>query len=153
MKLTKTSGKVAAVYAVFLGVFYIVIGVIECVEGFNAVFFMSESRILERIPAEFAPADFFGGLSAVVIGAAYLGVVGLWKAKFESLSFLLVGALMSTVFGVLYLLVFGANGFGAYLAGEEWEWTTDIARPEIWLFFASLPLGYFALNNTRGKTK
>jgi hypothetical protein len=148
MKLNESNGKVVATYALILGAIYFILGILEVVEGFGPFFGVTEGPVLG---AEHIPADLFGGLATIVIGAVYFGAAPLWKAKYESLSFLLVGVLISTVFGALYLLILGANGFGAYLAGEEWEWMADLLRPEIWLFFLSLPLGYFALKVTRTK--
>lgn len=148
MKLNESNGKVVATYALVLGIIYFILGILEVVEGFGPFFGVTAGPVLG---AEYISADLFGGLATIVIGAVYFGAAPLWKAKYESLSFLLVGVLLSTVFGALYLLILGANGFGAYLAGEEWEWMADLLRPEIWLFFLSLPLGYFALKVTRTK--
>ncbi len=148
MKLNESNGKVVATYALILGAIYFILGILEVVEGFGPFLGITEGPVLG---AEYIPADLFGGLATMVIGAVYFGVAPLWKAKYESISFLLVSALLSTVFGVLYLLIWGANGFGAFLAGEEWEWMAELLRPEIWLFFLSLPLGYFALKVTRTK--
>lgn len=148
MKLNESNGKVVATYALILGIIYFILGILEVVEGFGPFFGVTEGPVLG---VEWLPADMFGGLATIVIGAVYFGATPLWKAKYESLSFLLVGVLLSTVFGALYLLIWGANGFGAFLAGEEWEWMADLLRLEIWLFFLSLPLGYFALKVTRTK--
>lgn len=146
MRLNESNGKVVATYALILGAMYFILGILEVVEGFGPLFGVAVGPVLG---AEYIPADLFGGLATIVTGATYFGAAPLWKAKYESLSFLLVGVLLSTVFGALYLLILGANGLGAFLAGEEWEWMADLLRPEIWLFFLSLPLGYFALKVTR----
>lgn len=150
MRLSKGAGQTAAAYAVILGAAYIILGLLEVIEGFGPIAGITEESILG---VEWIPADLLGGVMAIIIGAVYFGATPLCKAKYESLSFLLVGALLSAVFGVLYLLVLGANGFGAYLAEElsEWEWMTDLLRPEIWLFFASTPLGIFAWRATKTK--
>jgi len=76
------------------------------------------------------------------------------------MGFMLVGAFLSSVFGVLYLLIVLADGIEALLSslsGGEWTWNwltdgaagTGILRPEIWLFLASLPLAFFALKRAR----
>ncbi|RLI10008.1 hypothetical protein DRO33_06025, partial [Candidatus Bathyarchaeota archaeon] len=54
--------------------------------------------------------------------------------------------LLAAAFGVLYILIFVANGLSALLAGgeelTEWlanSWLADVLRPEIWLFVIALP--------------
>jgi len=144
-----------AVYAIMLGIAYVIVGTSEFALGLwdllapgTAVNFFG------------VPVDLFGGFAAAVIGATYLGVVPLLKGKYESLGFILIGALLSAIFGVLYLLIVGADGFGTLLAfwkGQEWTWEwltkgsagSGLFRPEIWLFFASLPLAYFTLRITK----
>jgi hypothetical protein len=99
-----------------------------------------------------------------VTGATYLAATSLWKGKRESLGFVLVGVLLSTVFGALYLFIVCADGFGMLLSiwqGEEWTWEwltagtagTGILRPEIWLAAASLPLGYFGSKQQEERVK
>lgn len=159
MKLNESSGKTAATYAVILGVAYIALGLLEFIEGFGDFFAITGERILG---IQWIPVDIFGGIMTIIIGLVYFGAIPLWKAKYESLSFLLVGALLSAVFGALYLIIVAADGFGTVLAlidGEEWTWEwltagtagTGLLRPEIWLFFLSLPLVYFAWSATKAK--
>lgn len=149
MKLNKSIRKIVATYAAILGIIYLALGVLETIAGIGPLFLWETEGPVLGI--EWIPADLLGGLSAAFIGVVYFGAIPLWKAKHETVSFLLVATLLSAVFGVLYLLIFGANGFGAFLAGEEWELMGDFLRPEIWLFFLSLPLGYFALGVAKGK--
>lgn len=155
MGLNKGNGQMAAAYAIILGVVYVMIGAVEFATGFWDLLSPGAAESFLGIPI-----DLYGGFATLVIGAVYFGATLLLKEKYESLGFILIGTLLSAVFGVLYLLIVGADGFGTLLAfrsGEEWtwEWLTSgtagpgILRPEIWLFFASLPLGYFALKVTK----
>lgn len=119
-------GNKIGIYAFVLGVVYLVFGVLEVFGGVGLI-----------------PGDFFGGLALVVIAATYLnGVKGVFNGEHKGLSFILGGLFLTTVFGVLYLLVMGADGL-MYLLGEAEEFSAlaDF-RPAIWFFFASLPLAY-----------
>ena len=143
-----------AVYAAFLGSIYIIVGMTEFITGLWELFWPGTVGGFLGLPA-----DLFGGFSAVVIGAAYISSVLLWKER-ESLGFLLTATLLSIIFGILYLLIVCADGFGMLLCtweGEKWtwEWLTagtagpGILRPEIWLALLSLPLGYFAIKQPK----
>jgi|YelNatPaOPRAMG01_1025707.scaffolds.fasta_scaffold25031_4 hypothetical protein len=143
------------IYTIILGAAYIILGAVEFALGIYNL-----SSPMENASFIGVPADIFGGLATLVIGATYLSAMPLLKGLRESLGFILVGTLLSTVFGVIYLLIVCADGLGTLLAsleGEEWtwEWLTSgtagpgLLRPEIWLFFASLPLGIYVLKTTR----
>jgi hypothetical protein len=114
-------------YALVLGILYLIVGLVEVFGG-----------------ASFIPGDIFSGLALVVISVVYLyGIKGLWNANYGGLSFLLGGLLLSAAFGILYLLLMGADGL-MYLLGEAEEFSAlDDFRPGIWLFFISLPAVYF----------
>jgi len=155
MKLSEGTRKSLVIYTVILGILYIVVGLIEFATGLWNLFIPGAAQAILGLPI-----DLFGGFAALIIGATYFGAISLWKGDYESLGFILVGVLLSVVFGVLYLLIVGADGFGTYLAylnGEAWtwEWLTSgtagpgLLRPEIWLFFLSTPLGYFAWRVTK----
>ena len=157
MKLDKNFSKYMAVYAAVLGVFYIIVGSVEFITAFwNWFIEPGDNLSLLGLPCD----DLFGGLAALIIGIVFLGAIPLWKARYESIGFVLVGALLSVTFGAVYFLIVGADGFEtllAYSSGEEWtwEWLTagtlgvGLFRPEIWLAFLSAPLGYAALKATR----
>lgn len=157
MKLNKSNRQRAAVYAAVLGIIYTIIGAFEFTTGFWDLLSPGAAESLLGMPV-----DLFGGFAALVIGAVYLGAMQLLKGKCESLGFVLIGVLLSVVFGALYLLIAGADGFEALLVfwkGEDWTWNwltsgtagSGLLRPEIWLAFASLPLGYFTLKVTKKK--
>lgn len=121
-------GKIAAVYAIAIGIVWVAMSCIN-VSGSMGV-----------------QPDIFGGYASIVTGVVFLfGVRKLWRARYEGLSFLLVGLLLSTLFGILYLLILGANGLDHWLVGENPMWIQDL-RPEIWLWLISLPSLYFIRN-------
>jgi len=157
MKLSEGTRKSLITYAIILGTLYIITGLIEFATGLWDLLVPGAAEAILGLPI-----DLFGGFAVLVIGAAYFGAIPLWKGDYESLGFILVGVLLSVIFGVLYLLIVGADGFGTYLAyldGEVWtlEWLTSgtagpgLLRPEIWLFFLSTPLGYFTWRVTKTK--
>jgi hypothetical protein len=157
MKLSEGSRKSLAAYAIILGILYTIIGLIEFATGLWNLLAPGTAEAILGLPI-----DLFGGFATLVIGATYFGAIPLWRGDYESLGFILVGVLLSVVFGVLHLLIVGADGFGTYLEyldGEvwTWEWLTfgtvgpGLLRPEIWLSFLSVPLGYFAWRVTKTK--
>jgi len=96
------SGKMMALYAGLLGLVCVVVGVLELVGGLGM------------------PHDTFGGLVMLVVGSVYLcGVRELAQEKREGISFVLVGVMLSWVFGVLYLLMMGASFLDALVVGER----------------------------------
>jgi len=127
-------GKTIGIYAAVIGVVYLVLGVIEVFGGAGDVI----------------PGDLFGGLALVVIAATFLyGIKSTFDGDHKGLSFLIGGLFLSAVFGILYLLLMGADGL-MFLLGEADEFSVlaDF-RPAIWMFILSLPLAYLA----RGLTK
>lgn len=130
--MEKINLKVAGIYTLVLGTLYVIIGVLEVL--FDPILFGIESAI---------PAGLFSGLALLVIGGVYLyGVKDLWNNRREGISFLLGGAMLSAIFGVVFLLIMGADGL-MYWLGEAEEFSAIAEfRPEIWLFFMSLPAAY-----------
>jgi len=146
--LSLRAKRTLAVYASVLGLAYVMIGLLEVT---NAVYTQFLRPGAEEVPIALLglPAgDLFGGFSSLVIGLVFLQAVRLWKlGRDEDVAFVLVGSLLATTFGVLYILVFAANGVSALLAGGEelaaWlasGWLTDALRPEIWLLIPVLPV-------------
>jgi len=132
---TRKIGKTTAVYAFILGLLYLIVGPIEVAGG------------IEKYNI---PGDFWTGLALLVVAANYLYAVGgLWRGDLKGASFLLTGFILSTVFGLIFILLMGANGL-LYLLGEAEEFS-PIAdfRPEIWLFIASTPVAAFILKVKR----
>ena len=120
-------GKTIGLYAVVLGVLYLVIGMIEVFGG----------------AGDAIPGDLLGGLALVVIAVTFLnGVKRSFFGEHIGLSFLIGGLFLAAVFGILYLLLMGANGL-MFLLGEAEEFSAVTEfRPAIWLFILSLPLAY-----------
>jgi hypothetical protein len=156
----KAEEKHIVTYAIILGFIYTVFGAVEFTLGIYNLFTPIDNASFLGV----APADVFGGFAALVIGASYLSAMSLLKGVRESLGFILVGMLLSAVYGVIYLLIVCADGFRALLAsleGEAWTWEwlmrgsagTGFLRPEIWLFFISLPLAYLTLRTLRQSDK
>lgn len=130
--MKKMNLKVIGICALVLGALYVIIGALEVL--FDPILFGIESAI---------PADLFGGLALLVIGGVYLyGVRDLWNNRREGISFLIGGVVLSAIFGIIFLLIMGANGL-MYLLGEAEEFSIIAEfRPEIWLFLMSLPAAY-----------
>ncbi len=127
-------GKTIGIYAAVIGVAYLVLGVIEVFGGAGDVI----------------PGDLFGGLALVVIAVTFLyGIKNTFDGDHKGLSFIIGGLFLSAVFGILYLLLMGADGL-MFLLGEAEEFSVlaDF-RPAIWMFILSLPMAYLA----RGLTK
>lgn len=157
MKLSGGAGKAMATYAFILGILYLTIGSAEFTTGLWNLLSPGTAESIVGLPI-----DLYGGFATIVLGSTYLGATPLRRGKQESLGFVLVGVLLSTVFGLLYLLIVSADGLGTYLAyldGEAWTWewltsgTTSrgLLRPEIWLFFLSTPLALSAWKATKPK--
>lgn len=119
------TGKLLGIYASILGAISLAVGLLEISGGWG----------------EAIPGDLFGGLAPTVTAAAYLlGVKGTIAGRYEGLSFVVGGLFLTAVFGVLYLLTAGAEAL-MYLLGEAAAFPELLdLRPEVWIFFLSLPL-------------
>lgn len=131
------TGKRLGIYASVLGMICLLVGLVEIFGG----------------SGEVIPGDIFGGFVLVVTAVTYLnGVEGSFHGRHEGLSFLIGGLFLTAVFGVLYILIMGADGL-MYLLGEAEELPKLIkARPEIWIFILSLPLVQRVRNLTEKMT-
>ena len=76
MKVSRSSSRALVVYAVILGSIYLIIGTAEFTAGLWYLFQPENATAILNLPV-----DLFGGFSALVIGAAYLGGTFLWKGK------------------------------------------------------------------------
>jgi len=145
--------KLIVAYAVVLGIAYLALGVAELALGIQYLLWSNENVSLAGI----VPADILGGFASLVIGATFLFSSSVLRGARESWGYIIVGLFLSAVYGVLYMLIVGADGLNtwlSYVAGEgdwTWDWLTSgtagpgLLRPEIWLFLASLPLAYLTL--------
>lgn len=145
--------KLIVAYAVVLGIAYLALGVAELALGIHHLLLSNENASLAGI----VPADILGGFASLVIGATFLFSLSVLRGARESWGYIIAGLFLSAVYGVLYMLIVGADGLStwlSYVAGEgnwTWDWLTSgtagpgLLRPEIWLFLASLPLAYLTL--------
>ena len=80
------------------------------------------------------PADVFGGVILIVISSVFLR--GVMHEECEA--FFAFGSLMLAVFGVLYTLVFFADGLDAFITGSRWSALNNL-RIEIALIPLAVP--------------
>ena len=118
-----------------IGLYTALIGAITAIVGIFEILFVFTGSEL------WIPADLFGGLALLVIAAVYLSGNGeLLSKREEGLSFVLVGSILTGVFGILYILIMGAD-YLMYLLGEVDEFLIlDEVRPEILLLVAVIPV-------------
>jgi len=122
--------KAMGIYAAIIGLIYLFISIMEIFGGIYNV-----------------PKDIFGGLVLLVIAATYLtGVKRALKGECKGLSFLIAGVFLSSVFGILYILILFANWLEYLIGNASFSF---YLRPEIWLFFAILPLAYLIKKEIR----
>ncbi len=80
------------------------------------------------------PSDIFGGFALLVISATFSkGVL-----SEEPRAYLYIGSVLLAIFGLLYILVFLANGLDSIILVEEWQPLNDI-RPEMFILLLSIP--------------
>ena len=138
MGFSKGSGQIVALYSATLGLLYVLMGLLEIVGGFGV-----EIPLLAGVAGAFyVVGDSFSGFVLVVIGAVYLGGLGAVSGgDRKGLSYVSVGALMSTALLALYIANILSNGLGLVLGFEDWlEWTLmDDLRPGLLLWVLAIP--------------
>lgn len=121
-------------FTLIAGLLYVIFGILQ---------FIAITGVVE-IPL--VPPNTIGVMVLLVIGAVFLeGYRELSEGNSEGVAYVHVGIMLSIAFGILYLLVLGADTFSAYILELEdfEEWTImDDMRPEFYLGFLSLA-GYF----------
>jgi len=136
MKFDKGNGQIVGVYTALIGGLYTLLGVVEIL-GWLGV------EILPQLAGLFFVAnDAFNGFVLLVIGLVYLkGVGSVMSGEREGLSYVSVGALMSTVLLALYVANIVSNGLGLVLGFEDWlGWTVlDDFRPGLILWVLAIP--------------
>jgi hypothetical protein len=136
MKFDKGNGQIVGVYTALIGGLYALLGVVEIL-GWLGV------EILPQLAGLFFVAnDAFNGFVLLVIGLVYLkGVGSVMSGEREGLSYVSVGALMSTVLLALYVANIVSNGLGLVLGFEDWlGWTVlDDFRPGLILWVLAIP--------------
>ena len=142
MGFDKGNGQMVGVYTALIGGLYALLGVVEIL-GWLGV------EILPQLAGLFFVAnDAFNGFVLLVIGLVYLkGVGSVMSGEREGLSYVSVGALMSTVLLALYVANIVSNGLGLVLGFEDWlGWTVlDDFRPGLILWVLAIPAVLVAL--------
>ncbi|MCK4582961.1 hypothetical protein KAU18_06565 [Candidatus Bathyarchaeota archaeon] len=142
MGFDKGNGQMVGVYTALIGGLYALLGVVEIL-GWLGV------EILPQLAGLFFVAnDAFNGFVLLVVGLVYLkGVGSVMSGDREGLSYVSVGALMSTVLLALYLANIISNGLGMVLGFEDWlGWTVlDDFRPGLILWVLAIPAVLVAL--------
>lgn len=138
MGFSKSRGQMVAIYSAILGLLYVLMGLLEIVGWFGV-----EIPMFAGVAGVFCVVgDAFAGFVFVVIGAVYLSGLGAVSGgDREGLSYVSVGAIMSTVLLGLYTVTILSNGLGRVLGFEDWlEWTLmDGLRPGLLLWFLAIP--------------
>ncbi len=126
-------GKVRAIgiYSAIIGIAYIVYGLIEMTAWVAGTV---------QFPLSPSP-DIFAGIILVVIGSILVyRIKDMLDMKYEGLSFLFVGLILSAIIGIMYILIMGADALDAAIVGEPWEFDASAYNlPAIVLFILSLP--------------
>lgn len=132
-----------AIYSAIVGLAYVLMGLLEITSGLGV-----ELSMLTGLAEAFCVVgDAFAGFVLVVIGAVYLGGLVVSRGDREGLSYVSVGALMSTVLLALYVANIVSNGLGLVLGFEDWlGWTVlDDFRPGLILWVLAIPAVLVAL--------
>lgn len=128
------TGREKVTFALVTGIMYVLFGVLQTVAATGFI----------DIPL--VPGNIMGALVLVVIGSVFLfGYKELKEGIAGGVAFIVVGIMLSVIFGVLYLLVMGADTISAYvLSSEDFQnWSPlDDLRPELYLSLLSV-YGYF----------
>ena len=142
MGFDKGNGQIVGIYMALIGVLYASLGVVEILGGLGV-------EILPQLAGLFFVAnDAFNGFVLLVIGLVYLkGVDSAMSGEHEGLSYVSVGALMSTVLLALYAANIVSNGLGLLLGFEDWlGWTVwGDFRPGLILWVLAIPAVLVAL--------
>lgn len=119
------------IYSGIIGIAYIVYGLIEMAAWAvrSIEFPLSPSR------------DIFAGFILLIIGSILIyRIRALLNMKYEGLSFLFVGLVLSAITGIMYLLIMGADALDAAIIGEAWKFDARAYNlPAIVLFILLLP--------------
>lgn len=141
--MIRMDGKVRTIgiYSAVIGIAYIIYGLIEMVT------WATGPLDLPLSPSQ----DIFAGFILLVIGSILVyRIQALLNMKYEGLSFLFVGLVLSTIIGVMYLLIMGADALNAPIICEPWEFDASAYNlPAIVLFILLLP-GWLIIKD-RGK--
>ncbi len=123
--------RVIGVYSAIIGIAYMAYGLIEMISWATGAMDMPLS------PSQ----DIFAGFILLIIGSILVyRIKALLDMKYEGLSFLLVGLVLSAIIGIMYMLIMGADALDAAIIGEHWEFDAAAYNlPAIALFILLLP--------------
>lgn len=129
------------VYSGIIGVAYIAYGVVEMMlwlAGVAGLSWLADS--LAAMPLS-PSRDAIAGFVLLTIGSMLVyRLNALLRMKYEGLSFLLVGVLLSTALCAVYVLMMGADALDASIVGEAWEFDASTYNlPAIVLSLALSP--------------
>ena len=123
--------KIIGIYSGIIGALYIAYGIIEAYSWvFGALNF----------PLYPSP-DIMGAFILTLIGSVLLyRLPSLMNMKYEGLSFLFVGLVLSAIIGIMYILIMGADILDCAVNGEQWTFDPYAYNiPAIALFILLLP--------------
>jgi len=122
--------KPVALWTGIIGVLYILYGIIE------AVFFFTGEFAFPLMP----PGDPLAGAMLIIIGSILLYRIGeLMRMRYEGLSFLAGGLVLSGIVGIMYILIAGADMLNSVVVGEPWSFDSSYNVPAIVLAILLLP--------------
>lgn len=128
------TGKEKVTFSLILGSLYILFGILQAIASTGIVDIL------------LVPGNIMGTFVLTVIGSVFLfGHKELEEGINEGVAYIVVGIMLSLIFGALYLLVMGADAVSAYILSSEdfQDWTPlDDLRPELYLSFLSV-FGYY----------
>ncbi len=119
-----------ALWSGVVGVLYILYGALEILMWFTGEF---------RFPL-MPPGDALAGAMLIIIGNILLYRIGdLIRMKYDGLSFLAGGLVLSGILGIMYLLIAGARALNSLVVGEPWAFDASYNIPAIILAILLLP--------------
>ncbi len=120
-----------AVFGALAGSLYLFFGIVEMAvwAGYDAGWTSSL----------FIPGD-MGGFVLIIISAVFFwGVKESWEGIREGAAYVYMGILLSLLFGLIYLLIMGADAMGHYILGADESWNLlNSMRPALYLSLAGM---------------
>jgi len=119
-----------ALWTGFIGALYILYGMVEALMWFTGAFWFPLSP----------PGDVLAGSMLIIIGSILLYRIGdLVRMRYDGLSFLAGGLVLSGILGIMYLLIAGADALNSVVVGEPWAFDSSYNIPAIVLAALLLP--------------
>jgi hypothetical protein len=122
--------KTLAVWSGFVGILYLFYWSLE------ALSFFTGPLALPLWP----PADVLAGSMLIIVGSILLyRIKDLMSMKYEGLSFLAGGLVLSGILGIMFVLIALAKMLNAWVVGEAWSFDASYNLPAIVLAVLLLP--------------